>query len=61
MSAREEKKLEVEELSPVLPGGSACPLILRGLLDGVSHNYSPLKIRGVPPEAGGCYDVMDNV
>jgi hypothetical protein len=24
------------------------------------HNYSPLKIRGVPPKAGRCYDVIDN-
>jgi len=26
----------------------------------IPQNYSPLKIRGVPPKAGRCYDVMDN-
>jgi hypothetical protein len=32
MSAREEKKLEMKKfITPALPGGSACPLILRGL------------------------------
>jgi hypothetical protein len=26
----------------------------------IPQNYSLLKIRGVPPKAGRCYDVMDN-
>jgi hypothetical protein len=26
----------------------------------IPQNYSPLKIRGVPLKAEGCYDVMDN-
>ena len=26
----------------------------------ILQNYSLLKIRGVPPKAGRCYDVMDN-
>ena len=25
-----------------------------------STNYSPLKIRGVPPKVGGCYEWIDN-
>ena len=25
-----------------------------------STNYSPLKIRGVPPKAGRCYELIDN-
>ncbi len=50
----EVKKLEVRNIiTPVLPGGSTCPLILRGQLYGKCDPDSPLKIRGVPPKAGG--------
>jgi hypothetical protein len=47
-------------ITPALPDGSACPLILRGLLYAKCDPDSPLKIRGVPPKAGGCYELMDN-
>jgi hypothetical protein len=26
----------------------------------ILQNYSSLKIRGVPPKAGGCYELIDN-
>jgi len=52
MSVREEKKFEVEEsevrniITPALPGGSACPLILRGLLYGKCDPTPFLDKRG---------------
>ena len=47
-------------ITPALPVGSACPLILRGRFRWGSHNLSPLKIRGVLPKAGRCYELIDN-
>ncbi len=55
-------KSEVEEYhNPCTAWRQHLSPYLKGTVIWQVRSDSPLKIRGVPPKAGGCYDVMDNV
>jgi hypothetical protein len=61
MSVREEKKSEVEEYhTPCTAWRQRLSPYLKRTVIWQVRSDSPLKIRGVPPKAGRCYDVMEN-